>query len=243
VQLQPLNIGMPLTETSPASALELIQSTSVARLIAEAISDQVVQGTLSPGTRLNEVALAQQFGVSRGPLREAIRLLEDTGLLRQEKNRGAFVREIRLAEAADIYDVRAGLDALTGRLLCDRITEADIATLRKLTQRMKKLRASDIDAFHQLNLAFHDTLVVMTGNATLLETYRKLTKQLVLFRRRNLSAPMAISNFAKEHSRIVDLLEQRDANACATALLQHAQGGKARMQQDGEMAGATHGTP
>lgn len=233
---------MPLTETSPASALELIQSTSVARLIAEAISEQVVQGTLPPGTRLNEVALAQQFGVSRGPLREAIRLLEDTGLLRQEKNRGAFVREIRLAEAADIYDVRAGLDALAGRLLCDRITEADIAALRKLTQRMKKLRASDIDAFHQLNLSFHDTLVGMTGNATLLETYRKLTKQLVLFRRRNLSAPMAISNFAKEHSRIVDLLEQRDANACANALMQHALGGKARMLQDGEMAGAPDGT-
>jgi len=234
---------MPSTETSPTSTLELIQSTSVARLIAEAIAEQVVQGALSPGTRLNEVALAQQFGVSRGPLREAIRLLEDTGLLRQEKNRGAFVREIRLAEAADIYDVRAGLDALAGRLLCARITTTNIATLRKLTQQMEKLRATDIDAFHQLNLTFHDTLVGMTGNTTLLETYRKLTKQLVLFRRRNLSSPMAIPNFAQEHSRIVDLLEQRDADACAAALLQHALGGKARMVQDGEMAGAPDGTP
>ena len=227
--------------TPAANALALMQSTSLSRLVADSIEEMILGGALQPGVRLNEVSLAQQFGISRGPLREALSMLEGAGLVRQEKNRSPHVRNIALSEAADIYDVRAGLDATAGRLLAARISDEQLGTLRDLTQAMCQVNANEIDRFHELNLAFHDTLVVMTGNAVLIDQYRKLCKLLVLFRRRNLLAPLAIPRFAEEHSDIVDLLAMRNAEGVAQALFEHAQGGKARMLNDGEMAACPPG--
>jgi phosphonate utilization transcriptional regulator len=220
------------------TALTLVQRTSLTRLVAESVEKLILAGELAPGAKLNEVALAERLGVSRGPLREAFRMLEECGLIRQEKNRGAFVREIALDEAADIYEVRAGLDATAGRLLACRITPAQLATLRAMTARMQAAAATeDIDGFHVLNLRFHDQIVEMTGNRSLIEIYRKLVKQLTLFRRRNLFAPMAIPHFADEHSAIVDLLATGDGERCAQALLAHAEGGRQRMLRDGAYPG------
>lgn len=223
---------------APENALALMQSTSLTRLVAESIEDLILGGELPPGSKLNEMALAQRFGISRGPLREALRLLEESGLIRQEKNRGAHVRKIALSEAADIYDVRAGLDATAGRLLAERITPEQLQTLREMTYAMREVGADDVDRFHELNLSFHDCIVTMTGNPVLIAEYHKLTKLLALFRRRNLLAPMAIPRFAEEHSAIVDLLAARNGRAAAEALFAHAQGGRARMLRDGELAGA-----
>lgn len=217
--------------------LFLLQNTPLTRLVAEAVEKLILRGELAPGAKLNEVALAERLRVSRGPLREAFRTLEESGLIHQEKNRGAFVRVIELAEAADIYDVRAGLDATAGRLLAARITAGQLAQLRALTDDMLSVGADEVDRFHALNLAFHDQIVSMVGNRTLKDTYGKLAKQLTLFRKRNLLAPKAIPRFAEEHSAIVDLLEAGDANGCAQALFAHAQGGRQRMLQDGELAG------
>jgi len=99
----------------------------------------------------------------------------------------------------------------------------------------------DVEQFHILNLDFHDQIIAMTGNLTLINTYRKLAKQLALFRKRNLMTPMAIPHFAQEHSAIVDMLEQRDGLGCGEALYAHAQGGRQRMLRDGELAGVSHG--
>lgn len=222
-------------------ALALVQSTSLTRLVLESIEEMIFSGELPPGTKLNEAALAQRFGVSRGPLREAFHALEESGLIRQEKNRGAHVREIKLSEAADIYDLRAGLDATAGRLLAERLTPEQLHTLRELTEAMKAVRPDEVERFHELNLSFHDCLVTMAGNPVLTSHYRKLSKLLTLFRRRNLMAPMAIPHFADEHSAIVDLLVARDGAGCAQALFEHARGGRARMLRDGELAGVPDG--
>lgn len=218
--------------------LALVQSTSLTRLVAESIEEMILAGELPPGHKLNEIALAQRFGISRGPLREAFRLLEEGGLIRQEKNRGAHVREIRLSEAADLYEVRAGLDATAGRLLAGRISDEQLRTLREMTEAMKEVPPDAVDRFHELNLSFHDCIVGMTGNPVLAEQYRRLAKLLALFRRRNLLAPMAIPHFAEEHSAILDLLAARDGPGVAEALFAHAQGGRQRMLRDGELAGA-----
>jgi len=217
--------------------LFLVQSTSLTRLVAESVEKLILSGEIAPGAKLNEVALAERLRVSRGPLREAFRTLEESGLIHQEKNRGAFVRVIELEEAADIYDVRAGLDATAGRLLATRITPEQLASLRTLTDNMLSVGADEIDRFHVMNLAFHDLIVTMVGNPSLKATYAKLVKQLTLFRKRNLLAPKAIPRFAEEHSAIVDLLEAGDARGCAEALFAHAQGGRLRMLQDGNLAG------
>jgi phosphonate utilization transcriptional regulator len=217
---------------STDSALALVQRTSLTRLMADAVENLILTGEMSPGTKLNEAAIAERFGVSRGPLREALRMLEESGLIRQEKNRGAFVREIDLDEAAEIYDVRAGLDATAGRLLAPRITPEQVAALRALADEMQEVAGrNDVDRFHRLNLAFHDRLIGFADNRSLSEIYQRLVKQLALFRRRNLLVPQAIPLFADEHSAIVDCLAAGDATASGEALYRHAQGGKARMQQ------------
>jgi phosphonate utilization transcriptional regulator len=226
-----------ILQTPIDDPLFLLQNTSLTRLVGESVEKLILSGELPPGVKLNEVALAERLRVSRGPLREAFRTLEESGLIHQEKNRGAFVRVIELKEAADIYDVRAGLDATAGRLLATSITAEQLGTLRALTDNMLSVEAQEIDRFHAMNLDFHDQIVTMVGNSTLSETYSKLVKQLTLFRKRNLLAPKAIPRFAEEHSAIVDLLEAGDAAGCAEALFAHAQGGRLRMLQDGDFAG------
>ena len=229
------------TSVPLGNVLSLVQSTSLTRLVADSVESFILSGELAPGVKLNEVALAERFRVSRGPLREAFRLLEESGLICQEKNRGVFVRVVELSEAAELYEVRAGLDATAGRLLAGRINAEQLSALRKLTDQMKSVDNNDVEQFHILNLDFHDQIIAMTGNRTLTDTYRKLAKQLALFRKRNLMAPMAIPHFAQEHSVIVDMLEQHDALGCAEALYAHAQGGRQRMLRDGELAGVSHG--
>ncbi len=215
---------------STDAALALVQRTSLTRLVADAVENLILTGALPPGSKLNEAMLADHFGVSRGPMREAFRMLEEWGLIRQEKNRGANVREINLDEAAEIYDLRAGLDATAGRLLAPRITDDQVQALRSLTDEMQALaEAEGVDRFHLLNLAFHDRIVEFAGNKSLSEVYSRLVKQLALFRRRILLVPRAIPRFAEEHSAIVDSLAAGDAVASAETLYQHAQGGKARM--------------
>jgi len=233
---------MRSAHTAPLdNVLSLVQNSSLTRLVADSVERLILTGELAPGVKLNEAVLADRFRVSRGPLREAFRLLEESGLIYQEKNRGAFVRVVELSEASELYDVRAGLDATAGRLLAERISAQQLMVLRQLTDQMKRVDSDDVAQFHSLNLEFHDQLVAMTGNLTLIETYRKLAKRLTLFRKRNLMAPMAIPHFAQEHTAIVDMLEQRDALGCAEALYAHAQGGHQRMLRDGELAGADHG--
>lgn len=235
---------MDMSAAAPVdNVLALVQRNSLTRLVAEALEKLILAGELPPGSKLNEAALATRLGVSRGPLREAFRTLEESGLIRQEKNRGAFVRSFELAEAADIYEVRAGLDATAGRLLAERITAAQSAELRALLTRMRAAAENnDVDGFHALNLAFHDRIVEMTGNAALLEVYRRLVKQLALFRRRNLLAPRAIPHFADEHGAIVDRLAAGDGPGAAEALHAHARGGRARMLADGELAESADGS-
>lgn len=223
----------------PDATLVLVQSTSLTRLVAASLENLILSGEVIPGAKLNEAALAERLGVSRGPLREALRMLEESGLIRQEKNRGAFVRVIELSEAADLYDVRAGLDATAGRLLAERIRPEQLASLRALTDSMLSVAVDDVDRFHVLNLDFHDRLVTLVGNQALTDAYRKLVKQLTLFRKRNLLAPRAIPHFAEEHSAIVDRLAAGDASGCAEALYAHAQGGRQRMLQDGMLSGAS----
>jgi len=151
------------------------------------------------------------------------------------------VRVVELREAAELYEVRAGLDATAGRLLAERINTEQLSALRKLTDQMKSVENGDVEQFHILNLDFHDQIIAMTGNLSLTATYRKLAKQLALFRKRNLMTPMAIPHFAQEHSAIVDMLDQRDGLGCGEALYAHAQGGRQRMLRDGELAGVSHG--
>jgi DNA-binding GntR family transcriptional regulator len=152
------------------------------------IERMILAGELAAGAKLNEVAIAERLGVSRGPVREAFRALEESGLVRLEKNRGVFVRQIAVEEADEIYELRAVLDEFVGRRVAQKASAADIKSLRTLVDRwIAPWRATTSTATHAANLEFHDTLVSLSGNAKLLATYRRLVNELHLYRRASLA--------------------------------------------------------
>jgi phosphonate utilization transcriptional regulator len=214
----------------PHPTIALLRSASLATAAQQEIERLILSGELPPGAKLTEATLSERLGVSRGPIREAFRRLEETGLVRQEKNRGVFVRDIPLEEAAEIYDLRAVMDELAGRRLAQAITAEQSRALRGIVERMEQAaRADDADAYHLLNLEFHDRLVEFAGNRKMATVYRRLVKELSLARRRNLSEQQALSHSVAEHRQILKVIASGDAAAAGRALYEHAEASKQRM--------------
>jgi len=220
--------------TSPVTptALQLVQSSSLPALVQIEIEQLILRGELGIGQRINESELAVRFGTSRGPIREALRALEESRLVRSEKNRGVFVREISVAEADEIYDIREALDQLIGQRVAERATPAQLRELEEVIGEMDRMTGvREVNRYHALNLKFHDLLVDFAGNARLTESYRLLTKGLLLFRLRGLQdgGGFAVSN--TEHKAVVAAIVAHDGNRAGQLLRQHAAESRARMHK------------
>jgi DNA-binding GntR family transcriptional regulator len=205
---------------------------SLSSMAAEELERMIINGELQSGDRINESTLAQMFGISRGPIREACRSLEKSGLVRVVTNRGVFVREMSVAQAAEIYDVRAHLFGLAGRLAASRATKRDLADLFAMVEEME--RAKDIDAYYPLNVAFHGRLVELSGNSRLAELYKTLSKELHLFRRRGLVQGESMVSSNREHVRMIEALQNHNADLAEREMVRHIQAGKARLLKGAE---------
>jgi phosphonate utilization transcriptional regulator len=209
--------------------IALLQSSSLTTVVQQEIERAILQGEYEPGSKLIEAALAERLGVSRGPVREAFRMLEEAGLVRNEKNRGVFVRDIPIEEAVEIFDLRAAMDELVGRKLAAAITPPQLKELKGLVDAMEKaVKAEDARQYHLLNLRFHDRLVEMTGNGKLTSIYRKLIKELSLFRRLNLADGWLMPISAGEHRAIIKAIASGDADAAGRAMFDHVMDSKER---------------
>lgn len=223
----------PVSASAPSAAIELLQSHSLTTLVQRELERRIVAGELHPGDKLSEEAIARALNVSRGPVREAFRALESAGLVRNEKNRGVFVRQVSVEEADEIYEVRAGLDELIGRLVAPRIQPREVAELRELLKKMQQAaRARSVADYHPLNVRFHDRLAELSANRTLLSAYRRLVNELHLYRRETLargadSFPVS----AREHGAIVDALARGDGEKAGELLYQHAMESRQRLHQ------------
>src|SRR5690349_4560997 len=127
---------MAIKPAPAETALALLRDRSLASAAQEEIEKLILSGDLPAGAKIGEAEMALRLGISRGPVREAFRGLEEVGLVRFEKNRGVFVREIDLAEADQNYVVRGALEALAARLLASRVTDDEIAELRGIVDAM-----------------------------------------------------------------------------------------------------------
>jgi phosphonate utilization transcriptional regulator len=222
------------------ATIALVQSNSLPTLVQKELERMILAGDLPAGGKLNEAAVAELLGVSRGPVREAFRALEESGLVRLEKNRGVFVRQVSLEEADEIYELRAALDEWVGRRVAHQATSDQIKELKITVERMERASAkNDIDAYYPLNLEFHDKLVTFAGNAKLLATYRRLVNELNLFRRQTLAQGGMLPLSTREHRDIVDKIASRNSAAAGKALYEHATASRERMhrnQKDRAMA-------
>ncbi len=215
---------------SAQSAIGFLRSTSLTSLVQEEIVRMILSGELDAGAQVKEFAIADRLGVGRSSVREAFRALEEAGLVRLEKNRGVFVREIGDDEAEEMYAVRAGLDEVAGRILAPRITTAEVDELKRLVDDLDGwLAPESFSTYFPLNLRFHDRIVEMTGNRKLLTMYRRLINEMHLLRRRGLlrGGGLLVSN--DEHRSIVAALASRDSDAAAEAMRDHVRSGRDRM--------------
>lgn len=213
--------------------LELVRSQSLTTVVRHELERRILAGEILPGEKLVEADVAEALKVSRGPVREAFRALEQAGLLRTEKNRGVFVRSLSHFEADELYEVRAGLDALIGRLAAERCKPAQLQELRDLLRGMQKAaRSRDVDEYYPLNLRFHDLLAQLTGNATLLATYRRLVNELHLYRRETLAhGPGSFPASTHEHQAIVEAIAKGDSEVAARLLHRHAMESRERLHR------------
>lgn len=203
------------------------RSESLSSLVAEELERMIIRGELQAGDRINESALAEMLSISRGPIREACRSLEKSNLVKVVTNRGVFVREMSVAQAAEVYDVRAHLFGLAGRLAAKRISLREIAELRAKVAEMQN--AQDIDTYYPLNVDFHARLVELSGNKRVAELYTALSKELHLFRRRGLVEhdSMGLSN--QEHVQIIEALRNHNSDLAERTMNAHILAGKARL--------------
>ncbi len=157
--------------------IESLRSSSLASVLTQELERMVLGGEIGPGVRLNENQLAARFGVSRGPIREAVRALEGAGLVESVPNRGVFVRRLSVREVRELYDVRAALFGLAGRLMAERATRDEIDRLRGLIQAMESATETrNFEAYYPLNLEFHGAIVDGSGNQTLAAQYRAFVR-------------------------------------------------------------------
>lgn len=213
--------------------ITLLQAHSLPTLVQRELERMILAGDLPAAAQLREADVAAMLGVSRGPVREAFRALEASGLVRLEKNRGVFVRQIGVDEADHIFEVRAVLDEFAGRRAAQNTTAAQAMELRALVERMEQaVGRGDVDGYHDANIAFHDRIVELAGNPKLTALYRRLVNELHLHRRAALGQAGILPVSMREHRAIVDHIAARRAAAAGRALYEHAMASRARVHRN-----------
>ncbi|MDF1608688.1 FCD domain-containing protein [Hoeflea sp. YIM 152468] len=209
--------------------LQVLRTSSLTGALERELEHLILTGELKPGERLNEIQLSSRFGTSRGPLREATRSLQAKGLVDAIRNRGVFVRSISPKEALEIYDIRAALFGLAGRLLTDMVTDAMLARLNEFLDEMDEIaQQRDFDRYYPVNLQFHDFLIRSTNSSMLAQEYKSLVNRLHLCRARGLvqAGGLAVSNH--EHREMVDALASGNRERAQEAFFRHVERSKQR---------------
>ena len=213
----------PARPNAAAQAIEMLREHSLTTLAQQELERRIISGEIAAGTKLNEVDVAGTLGVSRGPVREAFRALGQAGLVRVEKNRGVFVRQVSLEEANEFYEVRAALEGLIGTLAARRIAIDEIEQLRGVVRRMQQVQKSRrAEEYFALNVEFHDLLARAARNNALLANYRGVINQLDLYRRATISRSTDnIPLSTAEHEAIVEAVAARNEGTAARLLTEH----------------------
>lgn len=198
--------------------------------IQDEVRRMIAEGTLQPGERVNEQALATQLGVGRNSAREALRSLERSGLVRIVPNRGAEVRKVSLEAALDLYDLRAGLARTAGRLAATRLETSEEARLMELMGQMEAaLNAREGGTYHRLNSIFHDCLMSITKNPRLIDVNKTVEAELSLYLRKGVYTMAQMQLSHAEHSRLVEALRSGKVTESADLFESHILTGKQRM--------------
>lgn len=190
--------------------------------LAARLRDLVIAGELKPDDKIAEAELCARFGVSRTPLREAIKMLAAEGLVTLTPNRGARVASITASEIAEIFPVMGTLEAMAGELAAANHTPAQLKALEALhTEIVAARRANDWLAYSRANRAFHESLFDIAANATLTSLYTQLMIRIHSVRFVAQQTPEAWNAAVADHEAIMQALRTRDASSIAALLRTH----------------------
>ena len=187
--------------------------------IAEWVGAGIIEGRLQPGQDLNSVDLSHRFNTSRTPVREALMLLEQEGLVEMKARRRPRVAAPSLQDIRDIYQVRRQLLAMLAALLVERATDEELEGLRTEVTRMRKLAdAADVDAYFWSHVHLQERMTEIVGNATLKQILDSLALRTLMLRHLSLMLPGRLAHSIDDQERIIQACEERDGDL-ASALI------------------------
>ncbi len=195
-------------------------------VVFNTLRSAILKGKLEPGERLMEIALANKLGVSRTPIREAIRKLELEGLVVMTPRKGAEVAKITEKDLQDVLEVRDSLEKLAADLACDRITEEEIEELKACNEAFKKAveeGKADFTELAELDVAFHDVIFNATQNSRLIQILNNLREQMYRYRLEYLKDKEYHGRLVSEHQMITEAVSSRDKEKARSAMDCHIQ--------------------
>ena len=191
-------------------------------IVYEELKRQIMVGEIAPGTRMMEVELAEEMGVSRTPVREAIRKLEKEGLVTIEPRRGAYASDISAKDMVDILEVRQDLEGMAAGIAAQRITEEGRLELESIARKYKEcVDKEDIEQIIKNDEAFHKYIVSLSGNKTLIKMVSQVQELALRFRYIYYEDFSRFKNQPTEHQAIVDAIVSGDVNSARVNAEEH----------------------
>jgi len=195
--------------------------------VAERLRERIFSHELPPGTWVDEQALAEQYGISRTPLREALKVLASEGLVTLKPRRGCYVTEISERDLDEVFSVMSMLEGECARASTQHASKADLERLQAIHVDLEKAAAAnDINGFFEANQAFHHAIQEIADNRWLLHVIEDLRKVIKLSRHHSLFSEGRLEQSLAEHSGILDALLARDATAAETRMREHSRSGR-----------------
>nr|MDP2190317.1 GntR family transcriptional regulator [Rhodoferax sp.] len=190
--------------------------------VVQRLRQMLVEGQIAPGAKLNERALSEELRVSRTPLREAIKMLAAEGLVELLPNRGAIAVELSEADILNTFEVMAGLEAQSGELAAQRITDAELAEIKAMHyEMMAAYTRRDLSNYYRLNAAIHRAINVAARNPVLTDIYKQVNARLQALRFRSNQDGEKWKRAMQEHEQMVEALSAHDPVAMRAVLADH----------------------
>lgn len=203
-------------------------------VVAETLREAIVNGTLKPGERLMEIQLAEELGVSRTPVREAIRKLELEGFVVMIPRRGTYVADLSIKDINEVFEIRTALDVLAAGLAVERITEEELEQMERMLVEIGELieNQADIEQIVEVDSQFHDVLYRASRNDRLVGIINNLREQFTRFRSISIQYPGRMKKSVEEHKELVEAIASRDTDRAQQIAREHMENSEQTLLQD-----------
>ena len=215
------------------SPIQLDSYRPLRELVCETIRQAIVDGVFSPGERLMEIQLADEMGVSRTPVREAIRKLELEGFVVMIPRRGTYVADISIKDINEVYEIRTSLEVLAAGLAAERISDEELETMQRLLVEIgQHIEDGNIEKIVEIDTAFHDVLYKASRNKRLAGIINNLREQITVIRRRSMMYPGRLQNTMEEHRILVDSIAAHDVDRAQNSARLHMENAEHTLLKD-----------